>query len=494
MLGEYKALIVILSIGFATFWLAAKTLPVFIPNKTFRYWRNIWFAVVIAAFFSHNVWLFFGLIILGVIVAVPTGPSPRITYYFLLVCILPEMPVIIPGFAGIKTLFVISYPRLLVIALFLSTYLTQRHNPRLFSLSTDRYIVAFLFLIIILNFRDSSFTNALRESFLIFIDIFIPYFIISRYITSLEEMNRALFALFISLAFLAVVGTFESFKHWLVYSELRSALFDQGLYYDIRAGGLRSTASFSGPIVLGYVMVIGFGILLYLKPFLRNKNIANLAGGLIIACLLSTMARGPWLGLALLIIAYIWTGRAAIKGLIKIVLLIATMIPLLSITSFGQKLIDLLPFIGTTRSDTIDYRQRLVEHAWIVVQRQPWFGSPNYRETPEMEAMRQGQGIIDVVNSYIHIILSSGIIGLLLFLAIFFSLLFSCHKKIKQLSKEQVDLIRMGRVLFATLSSVLFMIFTVSSINYIPIFYWLLAGITAAYINLATQALKADEA
>ncbi len=119
------------------------------------------------------------------------------------------------------------------------------------------------------------------------------------------------------------------------------------------------------------------------------------------------------------------------------------------------------------------------------MQKNVLLGDANYRQAPELEVMRQGQGIIDIVNSYVNIILNYGIVGLCLFFLIFLSLLLSTARILKMLPPDNGDLIRAGRSLFAVLCSILFMIATVSSIDYVPVLYWTIAAITAAYIYVA---------
>lgn len=251
------------------------------------------------------------------------------------------------------------------------------------------------------------------------------------------------------------------------------------------ARGLRASALFSSPIVLGYVMILTAGLLFYLKPLTRSKSLTNLALLGIFVCLMATKARGPWIGFIIMCLAYLWTEKGGMIKILGLSLLTMLLIPILNLTTIGSKYIDMLPIIGSTRSDTIDYRTRLIENAWIVFQRNPIFGSTNYLETTEMESMRQGQGIIDLVNTFIQIALPYGVAGLLLFSAIFISLLKECYWTINHLPKDELDLIRMGRALFAILAGVLFTIATVSSIDYVPVLYWVLTGITAAYIHIA---------
>ena len=497
----YKALIVVFILSVATFWLTKKNLPKFISVKEFNSWRNIWLAIVVAAFISHNIWLFSLIILIGSIFAISGDLPNRTSFYLLVFCAVPQLQATIPGVLGIRYIFDLTYPRLLVITIFLALFINQYLVPfftnkrsehsQHFSLASDKFVILYIGLIAYLNFRQNTTTNALREFLMLLLDIYIPYFMISRSAVTTEQMNRILLALLIGIMPLAVIGIFETAKHWNLYQTLTSSLTRVAhiQFYDMRAGSLRASGPFSSPIVYGYVLVVAFGLLLYLKPLLRDKKLTNLASAIIVLCLLSTMARGPWVGLIALILVYIATGKSKFKHFTLLAFSSIAGFTILSFTTFGNKIIDLLPFIGTTRSDTIDYRERLIDNAWIVFQDNPWLGSTFFLETDEMESMRQGQGIIDLVNTYIQIVLPYGAVGLFLFLAIFLGLLFSCYRMINKLPASEVDLIRMGRSLVAIMSSVLLIIFTASSIDYIPTVYWALAGLMASYIHMSKTAL-----
>ena len=127
----------------------------------------------------------------------------------------------------------------------------------------------------------------------------------------------------------------------------------------------------------------------------------------------------------------------------------------------------------------------------IVIQRNPWFGSSNFNETPEMEAMRQGGGIIDIVNTYIRVTLEQGFVGLGLFVGFFALTLLGIYRAMRLIPDKDSEEYLLGRVLFATLLAILVMIFTVSSITFIPIVYWSVAGMGVAYTRMVR--LQADE-
>ncbi|MBE8232882.1 MAG: O-antigen ligase family protein [Endozoicomonadaceae bacterium] len=397
----------------------------------------------------------------------------------------------IHGAFCIRDLIKISYPLFLTITLLLPLLLSNKTTGNKQHSITDKLIVFYIITISILSFRDTTTSHAIRTCITIALDIYVPYFAISRYIQTADQLKTALTALFIGLLPLTLIGFFEAIKHWHLFDQLAYAMANDPHQkkYDERAGLTRASTVFFGPIIYGYVMVIGNGLALYLRPLMEEKFF-RLSFLLFSFALIASVARGPWVGLAVLIIAYVLTGKAAISQLFKLGLSGLAIFALLSLSTFGNKLLDLLPFIGTAQSGTVDYREQLIENALIVIQRNPWFGSTTFLETPEMESMRQGEGIIDLVNTYIQIALAYGSIGLILFLAIFIGLLIRCYRIIKRLPSEEVDLIRMGRALFAILTAILFIIFTTSSINYVPVFYWIFTGITAAYLNIAKQTIK----
>lgn len=490
----FRSFIVIFVLSWVTFGVIKYSLPPFLPEREFRKWRFLWLAVLFAAFVAHSIWVLIGIVTVLCFILVPPKPKDRVIYYLLLVCALPQFTVEIPGFAGIRYIFTLSYTRFL--ALILLFGIVMKSPPkRLFSFKSDKYVVLYVLLLCYLTFRDNTFTNGLRESLMKVMDIFVPYFVLSRYLDSKDQLNKAIIALLICMAPFALIGTFEFLKHWHIYNALKhTSLSGKINLYDTREGALRASAIFASPIVLGYVMVIGFGLLLYLQPLIANQRYVKMSGFALLAALLATMARGPWVGFVCLCFAYMWTGRGGIKKIILWTASGAALLPLLSLTPVGDKFVQLLPFIGNSASGTIDYRRRLLEQAWIVFKRHPLLGSTTFLDTPEMESMRQGQGIIDLVNTFVAIVLPYGIVGLGLFGAIFLGLLSRCYFILKRIPASEIDLLRMGRLFFAILSSILLMISTVSPIDYISVFYWTFAGIIAAYLHVAENTIKEHRA
>ena len=309
---------------------------------------------------------------------------------------------------------------------------------------------------------------------------------------NLQEFREAALAFVLAAMLMALIAVFELAKHWLLYSDLiRSLGLSRAMTgYVGRSGLLRATASAGHPIALGYVMAVAIGFYLFLQRSISFKHAKRLGLALLLAGLAAALSRGPWVGALVLVIVYIATGRYAVKRLTLLAFIGALSLPVLSILPGGEKILNLIPFIGQTEERNIDYRSRLIETSLVVIERNLWFGSVDYLDTPEMESMRQGQGIIDIVNTYIQVALETGLIGLALFIGIFASVLLGIRRSMNSIGDKDSDEYQLGRALFATLAGALLIIFTVSSIAIIPIVYWSLGGLGVAYAELVKKSKR----
>jgi O-antigen ligase len=156
-------------------------------------------------------------------------------------------------------------------------------------------------------------------------------------------------------------------------------------------------------------------------------------------------------------------------------------------TEFGGRIVDLLPFVGTVDASNVTYRQRLFDVSMDVVWQRPFFGAIDFMSNPMLEQMRQGEGIIDIVNSYLGIALRNGIVGLALFSGIFLSAIFGIIDCLRRIKDKDAELHLLGRVLLAALVGALVTITTVSSILAVPLLYYALAGMAVGYRQLVLQ-------
>jgi O-antigen ligase len=305
----------------------------------------------------------------------------------------------------------------------------------------------------------------------------------------LSQMKTTLYAFVTSAIVLGIIAIFESLKHWILYNSLGNALGtgDGMSNYLGRSGEIRAIATLGHPIILGYFMSIALGFYLFLSNSIQNVTIKRLSFLIITLGLLAPLSRGPWVGAVVLIVIYILQGPMVLKKLGALFLAFFITFSILAALPGGQRFINLIPFMGEAQNSNIEYRERLFKNSIIVIKKNPFFGSSNYLKTPEMQEMIQGEGIIDIVNSYLRITLETGYVGLTLFIGIFATVIISVRKNMKLIQDKKNQLYILGRCLIAVLLSIMTTIATTSSIATVPIIYWSILGIGVAYAQIIKQ-------
>lgn len=490
-----RALIVIVILATAVFSLASKTATQLIPARDFKRRRNLWFTLTLLAFLAHSFWLYAAAATFCLLMTRRQEHAP-LALFFLLLFVIPPATMQIPGFGLINYLIEFDHTRLLVLAILLPAFFVLQRQPgvtRFGRLLPDRLLLAYLLLLALLYLRETTLTDSLRQSLCLLIDVFLPYYVASRGLRQLQDFRDALLAFTLAAMILALIGLFEYARHWLLYPALLGALGIEWEFMNYlgRGGSLRAAATTGHAIALGYALAVAIGFYLFLQPSAPSRLQRWLGGLLLAAGLFASLSRGPWIGAAVIITSFIASGRQAFKRLFLLALAGLLSLPLLLIIPGGQKLLDLLPFIGSAEKENITYRERLIDNSLIVIERNPWFGSVDYRRTPEMQSMIQGEGIIDVVNTYLGIALETGLVGLSLFTAFFATILLGLRRATRRLPRHQEEARTLGRALLATLCGILVIIFTVSSISIIPVVYWSVAGIAVAYVQWADLQNKA---
>lgn len=486
-----RALIIILVFSTAVFAFAHRPACTIAGARNFTRRRNLWFALTLVAFLAHSFWVY-TLIAIPLLFYATRRETNLPALYFFILFTLPVAGIQISGMGLINYFFTLSPAMILALFILLPAFFVLiRQNSTLAFGRTgpDKALAAYILLTTLLYLRETSVTDTLRQAFYLFIYALLPYFVISRSLKNLQAFRDALLSLVLAIMVVALLAIFESVKHWLLYQPLLGVLGlnQDSVGYLMRDGALRAIVTAGHPIALGYLMVVGIGIYLFLQLSIKQKLIRRVGMALLAAGLIAPMSRGPWVGAAALLVFFIATDRYATRRLMGLALAAMLALPLISILPGGEKVINLLPFVGSTEKGNITYREDLIDNALIVIKRNPWFGSVDYLKTPEMESMRQGQGIIDVVNSYIGIALETGVVGLALFIGFFALTLLGIYRAMHSISERNSEERLLGRALFATLLAIMLMIFTVSSIAIIPIVYWSVAGLGVAYAQMVRK-------
>ncbi|MBI4937972.1 MAG: O-antigen ligase family protein [Nitrosomonadales bacterium] len=492
------AYIVVLALATIVFIFAYRPACIFTDPEDFTRRRNLWLALTLSAFLAPHFWVYTFIAISLLIYASKRESNPPALYFFLLFA-LPPNTIEIPGMGVFDFFFDLSHPRILALLILLPAFfsLRRRGDSLPFGRSgSDKVFAAYLLLVVALYLRDTNPTNALRHAFYAFADVFLPYFVFSRSPKNMRAFRDVMSSLVLATMVLALIAVFEISKHWLLYREMVGSLglledtSTRGGYLE-RDGMVRAVASALQPIALGFVLAVGAGFYLFLQRYIQQAPLRRLGMVLLVAGLIATLSRGPWTGAVVLLLVFLATGRNPASRLMAFALAAILTLSVVAMLPGGERVINLLPYIGTTEKYNIEYREQLFTNSMIVIQRYPWFGSTNFLETPEMEAMRQGQGIIDVVNSYLSIALRSGFVGLGLFAGFFALTLLGIYRAMRSIPDRDSEEYLLGQTLLATLLGILVTIATVSSITFVPLVYWSVAGMGVAYTQMLRKQMAA---
>jgi hypothetical protein len=489
-----KALVVILLLASLVFAIARKASYELIGQEDFLRRRNLWFGLVGAAFLAHNYWIYIFIASL-LLLATAARETNRIALFFVVLFAVPATTVEIPGLGLINYLFAMGHVRLLTLLILLPLLFRLQHRGDIIPfgrLKTDIALAVYLLLVFSLQLRETTVTDTLRQGFYLFIDIFLPYFVISRSIQGMHDFKGALHGFVMAAMALALIGIFEFAKHWQLYSAWFDAVNISHDYfgYALREGRLRASASIGQSIAFGYVMVVALGFYLFLGRFISNPLHRRLGWALLVGGAVASLSRGPWVGALALFMVFLATGPNALRRLVMLFFAGIFSLPLLAVIPGGNKVIDLLPFIGSVDKFNIDYRDKLIDNTLIVIDRNPWFGSVDFARAPEMQEMIQGEGIIDVVNTYLLMALQIGYVGTGLFVGFFVLVGWSIFAGFRRLPEKGGEEHLLGRALLAALLAVLLIIFTVSPITVIPVVYWSVAGLGVAYTQMCRRLLE----
>jgi O-antigen ligase len=495
MLVSFKAMIVVLTIALVVFRFAKPIALKFSTERDYIRRRNIWLVLTATALISPSFWLF-------VIVAVPLllragkkDPNP-LALCLLLMQVIPDIPIEIPVF-GINRLFEIDNYRLLSFCVLVPAVwrLRKQKNPievpglgamNMLLLAYGALQVA-LFVPIEIpgqTLDQQTMTDNVRRGFLFLIDTYVLFVAASRTCVTRQAITEALAMFCLACVEMAPVALFESLRHWLLYFDLsnRWGSIAVATAYYMRGETTRAAVSAGHPLILGYMMAIAFGFWLYLRSHVKSKRFRVIVGALLLLGLLAAYGRGPWLGAVVIYFIYAAVGPRGMSRLFKAAAVFVLVGAVIFASPVGDRIVRVLPFSGKSSDESLTYRQRLAERSWEIIQTHPFLGDQNARS--QMEDLRQGEGIIDFVNTYMQVALYYGFVGLSLFLSVILIALMKAYRTLKRCARSDPDLALLGASLVACIMGTLVMIAASSFIGAYAQLFYVLSGLAVAYANL----------
>lgn len=472
-----------------------------IPKKEFKIWVISWFVVTFLAFFTFN-FLAFILLSAVFIFIMSYQVEDKLALFLILLFAIPSYK------EKVSVLLTLNFTRELAIVLLLPLFtslLKTKNTPGLKKfgkIASDKLVMAYLSIFCLLYFRGlyapvdpTTFSEGLRYMFYVFCEMFLPYYVASRYIKDFKQLTKIMVAFIFICAIAGSIGVIEVAKSWLLYGDLNEALGVQHAIktYLARGGMIRASSSLDHSLVLGLVMLVAIGFYIYISKLIQSNTLRMVGFLILIGGFIAPLARGAWLGAFVMLIIYFSMGHQKYRNMSLILLVAWFSIPLLAIIPGGQKVLDLLPFIGTVDKMNVDYRSQLIEQSLLVIKKYPLIGTWNPTGEPEMQVLIQGEGIIDMVNYYIQITLFFGIIGLMALVGFFVSFLYPLYKHIQRYNNQTSLEYLCGKSLLALLIGVFVTISTISALNMVNTVLFFLAGLTVSYIRVTKNIKPSDD-
>lgn len=487
MIQDLKTLFVVLTLGSFAFIFGRSVWLSLMSAEDFRLRRNAWYGLTALAFLSPSFGLFC-LVAIPVMVWLGQRDSNPLALYVFLMHVIPPINVYV--YLGGSQLIDINYYRLLMLTVVLPYGFKLMNAKRTADfrrpgLGLPIFLIACYAMLQIAQLIPSeSLTNTFRRIFLAFLDSILLVYIFSRGASSEAKIREILAAFALMLAVIAPIALFESVRGWLMYENMGGKWgWPNQFAYLMRGDSLRAQVSAGHSLALGYMAALAFGVWLYLSDHLNLSRFKLIAGGLWFwVALVAAYSRAPWLTAVLILFFYAFLMPRGMVRVLKLSMLATVAGFAVLALPVGQKIVDSLPFIGTIDSANVIYRQQLAEASWDLVVKNPIFGTPNALQY--LEHLRQGQGIIDLVNVYATVAIFHGLVGLSLFAGYFLIALFRAWGAMGRARKMNPEFSALGACLVALLLGTYFFMATGSFGSGLAQMAWILSALGLAYARL----------
>ena len=480
MLDGIKSLVVVLTLALTVFALARPLCLKFMTPDDFARRRMVWVVLTAAAFLSPSLWIFSAVAFPLVYWAGARDRHPTALFFIIFITV-PFVRVPIP-LPLVNQLFELTPFRifslvLLVPAAFRIIRSGQADRPGL--VKADAALLAFGLLQLVVYIPYETLTNTARRAVLFLIDTYVLYYVFSRATGERVALRDTLASFCLACAVLVPVVVFEAARSWLLYTNIPVRWGDPNmLSWLFRDGVLRAQGPAGHSLTMGFSLATAFGFWLYLGSY-QTKRVLWVVGVAFWAGLFATYSRAPWVVAAAILLFYVLISPAGRRNIVGVTIGVAVTLAGLSVTSFGARILATLPFIGTKEQENVDYREQVATVSWRLIKQNPLFG--DIFAAKYMEELRQGQGIIDIVNTYASVAVFYGLVGATLFVITFaYPALRSAIAMVTARHGSQDDA-NLGAVLVVCMLGALLMMATASFGGAFEQVVWALAGMCSAY-------------
>lgn len=413
----------------------------------------------------------------------PKDMDARAAFYILALFAIPS-PVQAPvPFPGINYLVVLNFPMIACFALLAPTLafprapVAARYAP-----VTGVLVILLTLLVAAQEFRAENLTNGLRfalDDFILYALPFMAILRLSQERAATENVISAFLTLGLIMACLAFISEAVDWNFYTFITERHG----MAALADFRQGILRVSATVI-PILVGFVATLGLIAVDYYRDEKKGSMVmAWFYRAILAVAIIFTFARGAWLAAMVAWFTYFFFTKFP-RGVRPIAIAVGLFVVLPAAIAFVLN-------ADLGRYDpygTFEYRRELLNASVVQFKQHPIFGEPHYRDSGNFEHLYQGQGIIDIVNHYVHILLKHGAVGFALYIGAFVSVilaLLSLGKIVRRDDNKTLE--RQRAFLLAAIISYLAMIATVSGVSVIQETGVFLIAVATAFVAAARK-------
>jgi O-antigen ligase len=337
----------------------------------------------------------------------------------------------------------------------------------------DTLVIVLMFIFGVAASRSANFTGISREFITILLGLGLPFFVFSRFVHNRSEFRLVVGAIAGTALILAIVALYEAKFHWSTYYTVfvnQSPTNVMSHSLRLRAGLMRTPTSFHESTSYAVFALIGVFAVVASRHLFRDSILWSASIGLAVLGLLVAQSRGADLALLLgLFILLVVRRRYALA---------------VAVAAGGGAIVGALFFLASSMPKVAaflgadqgfgsdgDYRQTLLRRGIEEGMKHPIIGDDLTKALSRMSDMVQGEGIIDLVNTYLVIFLDSGFVGLALVCALLMTIAWKIQRSPTS-AKKDGSFISLQMFLASALGALLFALLFTSFYERNP--YWLM--------------------
>lgn len=312
-----------------------------------------------------------------------------------------------------------------------------------------------LFMVVIYS-RGTSFTNFTREVLHIILAYVVPLWAMASLTSRIKDVRYLSVYILAAGVSLTTAVVFEAAGGWNFYRTIYEHVGIPPVWSGLkwRNGLLRATGPAFDATTMGLLLTL-FAIFAWTsKGVLKSRPWSLAITALMGLGIYLTQSRNPIIGLAVGLVAwYLLQHGKKLGGWVVASSIGAASIAVVAVLASEP---------STTNSphspdNTLEYRVRLLNRGIEEYKKHPFLGQSKADVDRRMEDLRQGEGIIDYVNSYLFSALLGGVAGLFVIISIFLVVPINIFEFLRK--RNFHDPSGMGSFLFCTSVSIIQMSF-----------------------------------